>query len=302
MTKLNPSPPINPSQRKHLEQFTGKFLFTVRAIKNTMMHSLNNLATQTHSGTPKTVQANTHFLDYISTNPNATKLYHASDIILNIHSDAAYLVVSEARSQAGGFFFLGNIDGSLINNSIHVIAKILKNVLVSAPEEDIGTLFKCTKKAVPTHVTLIGIGHPQPHTPMCTNNSTANSIMNATITQNHSKAIDMRFYWLCDFIKQGQFHIYWAPGSVNLADYFTKNHSPSHHLCLRHIYLHEPTSPTDMQVYVKLLSLPQSSARKVIKPNPKVLQVSSQHTHSACLARAGTRQPVLVRSGTRHAC
>ena len=53
---------------------------------------------------------------------------------------------------------------------------------------------------------------------------------------------------------------------------------------------------------VELLSLPQASARKIINSKPKVVQVSSQRTHSACLARAGTHQPVLVRAGTRHAC
>ena len=82
-------------------------------------------------------------------------------------------------------------------------------------------------------VTLIELDHPRTPTPMFANNSTANGIMNATITQNCSKAIDMRFYWLRDRVKQGQFHIYWAPGSVNLADYFTKHHIPSHHLRIR---------------------------------------------------------------------
>ena len=89
---------MNPSQSKHLEQVTGKLLYTARAIDNTMMHSLNDLGTQTHSGTQKTVQATTHFLDYCSTNPNATKLYRASDMILNIHYDTAYLVALKARS------------------------------------------------------------------------------------------------------------------------------------------------------------------------------------------------------------
>ena len=137
---------------------------------------------------------------------------------------------------------------------------------------------------------------------MCTDNITANGIMNSTITQNRSKAIDMCFYCFRDRFEQGQFHIYWAPGSVNLADYFTKHHSPIHHLRLSTLYLHKPKIPTDMQGCVKLLTLPQANAHKLINPNPKVLQVSSQHTHSACLARDGTRKPVLVHAGTRHVC
>ena len=96
-------------------------------------------------------------------------------------------------------------------------------------------------------VTLIELGHPQFPTPICTNNSTANGIMNATITQNRSKATDIRFYWLHDRVEQGQLHIYWAPGSINLAYYFTKHHSPSHHLRLGPLYLHKPTIPNDIQ-------------------------------------------------------
>ena len=33
--------------------------------------------------------------------------FYASDMILNIHSDASYLSVKDARSRAGGHFFLG---------------------------------------------------------------------------------------------------------------------------------------------------------------------------------------------------
>ena len=108
-------------------------------------------------------------------------------------------------------------------------------------------------------VTLIELCHLQSPTPMCTKNSTANGIMNATITQNRSKAIDMRLYCLRNRVEQGQFNIYCAPGYMNLADYFTKHHSPSHHLSLGPLYLHERTILTDMQGCVKLISLPQAS-------------------------------------------
>ena len=53
-------------------------------------------------------------------------------------------------------------------------------------------------------------------------------IMNKTVKQEQSKAMDMRFYWLQDRVEEGQFRVYWAPGKYNLADYFSKLHSPSH--------------------------------------------------------------------------
>ena len=46
--------------------------------------------------------------------------------------------------------------------------------------------------------TLEELGHPQPPTPIKTDNTTANGIINGTVKQQRSKAIDMRFYWLKD--------------------------------------------------------------------------------------------------------
>jgi hypothetical protein len=35
--------------------------------------------------------------------------------------------------------------------------------------------------------------------------------------------MDMQFYWLQDWVEQGQFRIFWAPpGRINLADYHSK--------------------------------------------------------------------------------
>ena len=63
-------------------------------------------------------------------------------------------------------------------------------------------------------------------------------IMNKTVKLKQSKAMDMRFYWLQDRVEQGQFRVYWSPGKYNLADYFSKLHSPSHyhHRKMRTIY------------------------------------------------------------------
>jgi hypothetical protein len=40
--------------------------------------------------------ATNQLLDYIATHPDAIIRYHASDMILHIHSDASYLSVSSA--------------------------------------------------------------------------------------------------------------------------------------------------------------------------------------------------------------
>ena len=114
-----------------------------------MLHALNCLSTRINNGTEKTKAALEHFLDYCHDNPDAVKLYVASDMILFIDSDASYLVEPMARSRAGGYFYLGNKNGDIVNGSILILAKIIKFVMSSAAEAELAALFMNAKLAVP---------------------------------------------------------------------------------------------------------------------------------------------------------
>ena len=204
-----------------------------------MLHKLNSLASAQTKGNEETIKAMEHFLDYCATHPDATIRFQASEMVLKIHSDASYLSETEARSRAGGYFFLGNNDDTIQNNgAIHVIAKIIKNVVSSAAEAEIAGIFMNAKEAVPIRKTLEEMGHPQGQTEIITDNLTACGILNKTCKQTRSKAIDMNYYWVRDRIAQKQFKLLWRKGAENLADYFTKHHPPAHHKRMRPIYLH----------------------------------------------------------------
>jgi hypothetical protein len=89
--------------------------------------------------------------------------------------------------------------------------------------------------------TLKTLGHPQPHTPIQTDNSTAKGILNTSIKQKWSQAIDMGYYWLQDCIQLQQFMVHWKPGIANYTNYFTKHHPEKYHIEHCHLYLkHEP--------------------------------------------------------------
>ena len=107
--------------------------------------------------------------------------------------------------------------------------------------------------ALPMQITLEELGHPQLPTPIKMDNTTANGIINGTVKQQHSKAIDMRFYWLKDQAEQGHFNFFWAPGDENWGNYFTKHHSPTRHRKVRPIYLKEHISPSDLQGCLDLI-------------------------------------------------
>jgi hypothetical protein len=95
---------------------------------------LNDIATEQTKATEKTPAATNQMLDYLATHPDAAIRYHASDMILHIHSDASYLSVSNARSRIGVLFFLGNTspEQDTLNGSILNVAAMIKNVVASA--------------------------------------------------------------------------------------------------------------------------------------------------------------------------
>ena len=47
-------------------------------------------------------------MDYLNTYPDAYIRYHASDMVLYVNSDAAYLVAPKARSRIAGYYYLSD--------------------------------------------------------------------------------------------------------------------------------------------------------------------------------------------------
>ena len=104
------------------------------------------------------------------------------------------------------------------------------------------------------------MGHPQAPTTLVTDNSTAAGIANDTVKQRRSKAMDMRYYWIRDRVRQGQFQVKWHPGETNLADYPTKHHPPSHHREIRHKFMIDQPHPALHGYYMSLLQCIDSSS------------------------------------------
>ena len=90
-------------------------------------------------------------LNYAATHPEAKIRLHANDIILHIHSDASYLSTTESRSQYAGYLFLSDNIGNTaplpdapalpLNAPVQVNSGIIKAILSSAAEVELGTLF-----------------------------------------------------------------------------------------------------------------------------------------------------------------
>jgi hypothetical protein len=224
------SPTLDKAGTKFIQEVTAVFLFMVQAINRRLLPELSAIASEQASPTEETMQKCKLFLDCMATEPEMILTYHASDMVLAVHSDASYLSETRSRSRVGGHFFMaGHNDIPNNNGAMLNISEILKHVVSSASEAEIGGLFINVKAAIPIRHTLIEMGHPQPPTPIQTDNSTAQQLISNKIRQKALKSMEMRFNFLKCWKAQEQFTFYWRPGTQNLADYFTKHHAPSHH-------------------------------------------------------------------------
>ena len=223
-------PELDNDKKKFIQQVLGTFLYYARAVDSTMLVALSAIASEQAHPTAATLQKVKQFLDYAASQEEAVLTYHASDMVLAIHSDASYLSESKARSRAGGHFFMSNDHADPPNNgAVLNIAQIIRAVMSSAAEAEIGAMYINAREAVPTRKTLEELGHPQPKTPMQTDNTTALGVVNNNIQPRRTKAMDMRFHWLRDREAQRQFQFFWRPGPTNRADYWTKHHCTAHH-------------------------------------------------------------------------
>jgi hypothetical protein len=95
-----------------------------------------------------------------------------------------------ARSRAGGHHFLSeNVANPSNNGAIYNEASIIKLVMSSAAEAEIGALYINARKGVEECNILEEMGHLQPPTPVQTDNSTADDIVNLRVQS-----------WTCVFI------------------------------------------------------------------------------------------------------
>ncbi len=193
------SPLLDKEQKKYIQTVTKTLLYYAREVDPTILIALNAIATQQAAPTQNTLEEVKQVLDYCSNQEEEITTYSASKMILAVHSDAGYLNEHKSRSRAGGHFYLsGNETYPPNNGAILNIAKVINVVMSSAAEAELGALFINAREAVYSRHILTQLGHPQPRTPIQTDNSTAEGVINLTIQPKQTKLMDMRFEWLKD--------------------------------------------------------------------------------------------------------
>ena len=199
-----------------------------------MLAALDSIETQQAIPKSKTMRKIKQLLDYAATHMDAAVTYRASNMVLAANIDAYYLSETKARSRAGGHFFMASDIAVPENNgAVHTVDQMIKTVMSSAAEEELGALYINCPEAIPARHLLEAMGHKQPPTPMKNDNSTALGVVTNKIQPKQTKAMDTNFHWLRCRGNQCQFRTYWRAGPTNKGNYVTKHHAALHNKTVR---------------------------------------------------------------------
>ncbi len=223
MAHIDTSPPLNAVRTKRLQVICGIFLYYSRTLDFRIATAVNSLSSRQSKPTEEVEQAATRLLQFLSTYSKFSITYRKSSMRLITHADASHHSKSHSRSRAGGVHYLGDtLDDTAINGPIDCYSVIIDVVCAGTFESEYAALFISCQKAVMLRNTLEDLGYPQGPTLAVSDNQCASGIATDSVTQRRSKAMDTRFHWTRDRVRQGQFIVVWRPGLKNLADIFTK--------------------------------------------------------------------------------
>jgi hypothetical protein len=152
----------------------------------TVLVALSTIAAEQTIATERTLAKCTQMLDYLAHNGTAKVRFHASDMIMNIHSDASYLSELKARSRTCSHFLMGwqpaNGKPIRINGVFHVSINILRFVTASTAKAELKALYHNCQTGIVFCQTIEAMGHKQPKTPVHCDNATAVGIATNTVT------------------------------------------------------------------------------------------------------------------------
>jgi hypothetical protein len=147
----NISPKLSADEIKEIQRIIRSILYYARAINITVLMVLSSIAIKQTNGTTNTMEKAKQLLDYLATHPNATICFHASDMIMNVHLDASYLLEANACSPACGHFFMGwsakDGDPIKLNGAFFTLCAILRFVLHPLPRQNLVISSSTVKRA-----------------------------------------------------------------------------------------------------------------------------------------------------------
>ena len=234
------SPPLSEMEITRLQEIIGTLLFYARAVDYTILTAVSHLSSKQSHPTQNVLADANRILRYLAAYPQHILVFRACDMQLRAHSDASYCTRSNSRSVAGGIFYCADSESpsGYINGGILAVSTIIPTVCASVAEAEYAALFLDGQHAIWIRILLEAMGYKQVKpTLMVCDNSCAVGIANKSVKLKRSKAINMRYHWIRDQIRQGTIQITWLKGTDNFADFFTKALPVRDHQMLKSRYV-----------------------------------------------------------------
>jgi hypothetical protein len=217
------SPPATPAQKQELQIAIGYLLYYGRCVDGRVLPATCALASVLTTATQQTMVGLERLLGFVAAHRDGRKVFHPSDMLLEILSDASYLSRPKAGSVAGSFHHLTRAhDPDFVNAPISVHSTGIPIVCSSVQEAEYAGTFAAAKIGVGERQVLEDLGYPQPPTVIHCDNEVAVGLAQKSVKPKLSKSCDMRLHWLQDRVAQLQYVVRHIPGAINVADYFTK--------------------------------------------------------------------------------
>jgi hypothetical protein len=196
-----------------------------------MLPAVTFISKKQSAPTEQTLAAAHMLLRYAVSHPNHSVTFHACDMVLTVISDGSHLSQEHAGSIAGGYHYCGNKNDApgILNGAILPVCSSIPTVCGAASETEYAALYINGQHAYFERVVLESLGYPQAATKLYADNKAAVGIATDSVKLRKSKAIDMRYHWIRDRVRQKIFDVIWAEGKGNDADFFTKLQPSARH-------------------------------------------------------------------------
>ena len=113
------------------------------------------------------------------------------------HSDASHLYETKTRSRVDAHLFMSNNTEFPPNNgAVLTVAKIIKAVMSSVAEDELGSLFIKCKEPIRARQPWNKCGKNNHQIPVQTDNTTSRGVVTNNIASKRLKSMNMRLHWV----------------------------------------------------------------------------------------------------------
>jgi len=142
-----PLPALSDACTNIIQQKNGSILYYAQVLDYTMLPALSDISQTQAKPTEHTQDEMAMLMDYCATYLSSIIRFYASNMILHIDTDAAYLVAPGAKIRIPEHYYLSNLLGKLHNPPFHIVWKFIKYIVTSAAKAEQARTFLMARRS-----------------------------------------------------------------------------------------------------------------------------------------------------------